>query len=109
MNYNNWYKDIEGVRTRLVLPLNVNGFDFYYPTREQLTAQGYYEWTPTPHPYEPTRSEKINAEIRAVYTENDEFMILRQYNAEPSNPEYAARFAEYNAFVEAILAKYPEE
>lgn len=59
--------------------------------------------------HEPTRNEKIHAEIRARYEDNDELMITRQLLADPDNPAYKAAFDEYNAFVEDILAKYPDE
>lgn len=59
--------------------------------------------------HEPTRNEKIHAEIRARYEDNDELMIIRQYNAYPDNPAYKTAFDEYNEFVEGILSKYPEE
>lgn len=58
---------------------------------------------------QPSRDELIHQEIRQHYTENDEFMIMRQYIANPSNTTFATRFNEYNAFVEEVLAKYPEE
>lgn len=64
---------------------------------------------PQPEPPQPSREELIHQEIRQQYTENDEFMIMRQYAANPSNPAFATRFNEYNTFVEEVLAKYPEE
>lgn len=80
------------------------------PSEEQIFAEGWEEYTPpTPPPYIPTREEKIHNEIRERYTENDEFMITRQYLANPDNPAYKVAFEEYNAFVEEVLAKYPEE
>lgn len=60
-------------------------------------------------PYEPSRDEKIHEAIREKYTENDEFMITRQYLANPDNPAFKTAFDEYNAFVEEVLARFPEE
>jgi len=55
----------------------------------------------------PSRSEKIHAEIRERYSENSELQILREHAAGKEGA--AERFAEYNAFVESVLQKYPEE
>ena len=77
------------------------------PSEELIFAEGWEVYVP-PTPPAPSREEQINAEIRAKYTDNDEYMILRQYLANPSNPAYAEAFSEYNEYVESVLAKYPE-
>lgn len=95
---------------KVLKTLEIGGRMVSNPTLEMMYADGWEDWVrPAPKPYIPTREEKINREIRERYTENDEFMILRQYSAHPENPEYKAAFDEYNAYVETILAKYPEE
>lgn len=78
------------------------------PYENDLIADGWVRYTPpTPPPYVPTREEKINAEIRARYSSDDEYMLLREKAAGKEGAD--ERFAEYNAFVESVLAKYPEE
>lgn len=78
------------------------------PQESDFLTDGWEQYTPpTPPPYEPTRSEKIHAEIREKYSENTELQILRENAAGKEGA--AERFAEYNAYVESILAKYPED
>lgn len=80
----------------------------YNPTLEQFHSVGWEDYTPAPvPPYEPTREEKIQRDIREKYTASDEYMILRHYAANPT--QYADEFAEYHTFVESVIAKYPEE
>lgn len=105
-----YYKDLEGRRIWYNGCITKDGKNIYTWDEELILADGWTEHVPEPvPPYVPTREEKINAEIRARYTENDEFQVLRQYSAIPDNPAFKAAFDEYNAFVEEILSRYPEE
>ena len=101
------FKLIDG---KIIDTLTVGGNEVSNPTLDMMYADGWEDYIPpTPPPYEPTREEAINAEIRAKYTDNDEFQILRQYSADPSNSAYKAAFDEYHAFVEEILSRYPAQ
>jgi len=78
------------------------------PQVSELLAEGWEEYIqPAPKPYEPTREEKIQRDIREVYSASDEYMVLRHYSADPVT--YADEFRLYNEFIESIIAKYPEE
>lgn len=105
-----YYKDIDGTRIwykGVIVKVNKQIFTW---DESLILADGWTLYVPEPvPPYEPTREEKIHADIREKYTDNDELMILRQYASDPSNAAYKTAFEEYNAFVEDILAKYPEE
>lgn len=108
--HNRYYKDIDGHRLWYNGVITRNGKNVYTWDEELILADGWTKYVPEPvPPYEPTREEKIHQAIRERYTENDEFQILRQYSANPDNPAFKAAFDEYHAFVEEILAQFPEE
>lgn len=111
MNKQRYYKDIEGTRVWYNGVIKTSGKQIFTWKEELILADGWIKYIPPtpPPPYEPTREEKIHDDIRAKYTENDEFMITRQYLANPDNVAFKTAFEEYNDFVEEILAKYPEE
>ena len=101
-----YYKDLEGHRVWYNGVITRNGRNIFTWAEVLILADGWTKYVPEPAPpYEPTREEKINAEIRAKYTENDEFQILRQYSANPDNPAFKAALDEYHAFVEEILSR----
>ena len=101
-------KDFRTENGKTITTIEVAGRQVSNPTIEMLKADGWVEIIkPAPKPYEPTREEKINAEIRAKYSADDEAQIVREKIAGKAGAD--ERFAEYNAFVESVLAKYPEE
>ena len=68
--------------------------------------------------HEPTRNEKIHAEIRARYEDNDEWQLNRQMNeandpdsemTEEERAEARRQFYEFNNFVKELHIKYPKE
>lgn len=104
-----YYKDIEDSRIWYQGVIERGGKSIYTWDEELILADGWIKYIPEPiPPYIPSREEKIHEEIRTVYSENDELMILRQYSANPENEVYKERFLKYNEFVEDILSKYPE-
>ena len=101
-------KDFRTENGKAIATIEVGGKWVSNPTIEQLKADGWVEIIkPTPKPYEPTRTEKINIEIRKRYSSDDEAQIVREKIAGKEGAD--ERFAEYNAYVESILNKYPEE
>lgn len=104
-----YYKDIDDHRIWYNGVIVKENKQIFTLDETLILADGWTEYIPEPNPpYVHTREELIHRVIREKYTENDEFMILRQYSAHPDNPAYKVAFDEYNAFVEEVLAQYPE-
>lgn len=105
-----YYKDISGSRIWYKGVIIKDGKQIFTWDETLILADGWTLYVPEPiPPYQPTVKELIQQEIRERYDASDEWMILRRYASDFSNPEYQAAFDEYNAFVEEVLAKYEND
>ena len=74
------------------------------PTEEQILADGWQEYVPTPvEPYKPTYEERVEELIRERFSINQELAIQRQRDTKPSE------FDEYFAYCEECKRIAKEE
>lgn len=95
-----YYKEINGKRVFFNRILNVGNKQIINPTEEQILADGWQEYVPTPvEPYKPTYEERVEELIRERFSVNQELAIQRQRDTKPDE------FGEYFAYCEACKAK----
>ena len=90
-----YYKEINGKKVFFNGILQVNGKQIINPTKEQILADGWEVYVPTPvEPYKPTYEEQVEQLIRERYSLNQELAIQRQRDTNVDE------FNEYFAFCE---------